>query len=150
RSVLLLSLGYLVGYGLMGFTCVVALLGLGFFRVRAAKVLAINACTVLVGGSSPDRTRGMNLLHSCYACRALPCTLPFAATGRAGQKAPLFLLALVGAALWLAFAVTPMERGDKKAGGKIDWSFLRSARFWMLVGLIFCQNAAETSVTGWM
>ena len=30
RSVLLLSLGYLVGYGLMGFTGVVALLGLGF------------------------------------------------------------------------------------------------------------------------
>ena len=47
RSVLLLSLGYLVGYGLMGFTGVVALLGLGFF---------------LVGDSSPDRTRGMNLI----------------------------------------------------------------------------------------
>ena len=150
RSVLLLSLGYLVGYGLMGFTGVVALLGLGFFLVGAAKGQVINTCTVLVGDSSPDRTRGMNLMHSCYACGALLCPFAIAAAGRAGQKAPLFLLALVGAALWLAFAVTPMGQGGKKAGGKIDWSFLRSARFWLLVGLIFCQNAAETSVTGWM
>ena len=150
RSVLLLSLGYLVGYSLMGFTGVVALLGLGFFLVGAAKGQVINTCTVLVGDSSPDRTRGMNLMHSCYACGALLCPFAIAAAGRAGQKAPLFLLALVGAALWLAFAVTPMEQGGKKAGGKIDWSFLRKARFWLLVGLIFCQNAAETSVTGWM
>ena len=102
RSVLLLSLGYLVGYGLMGFTGVVALLGLGFFLVGAAKGQVINTCTVLVGDSSPDRTRGMNLMHSCYACGALLCPFAIAAAGRAGQKAPLFLLALVGAALWLA------------------------------------------------
>ena len=37
-----------------------------------------------------------------------------------------------------------------KAKEKIDWSFLRSARFWLLTGLLFCQNAAEQSVTGWM
>ena len=37
RSVLLLSLGYLAGYGLMGFTGAVALLGLGFFLVGAAR-----------------------------------------------------------------------------------------------------------------
>ena len=40
----------------------------------------------------------------------------------------------------------------KNAKGKqaIDWSFLRSARFWMLTGLLFFQNAAEQSVNGWM
>ena len=150
RSVLLLSLGYLAGYGLMGFTGAVALLGLGFFLVGAAKGQVINTCTVLVGDSSPDRTRGMNIMHSCYACGALLCPFVIAAAGRAGEKAPLFLLALLGAALWLAFAVTPMGSGGKKAGGRIDWSFLRSVRFWLLMGLIFCQNAAETSVTGWM
>ena len=36
RSVLLLSLGYLAGYGLMGFSGAGALLGLGFFPVGAA------------------------------------------------------------------------------------------------------------------
>ena len=73
RSVLLLSLGYLVGYGLMGFTGVVALLGLGFFLVGAAKGQVINTCTVLVGDSSPDRTRGMNLMHSCIAVPLCHC-----------------------------------------------------------------------------
>ena len=127
-----------------------ALLGLGFFLVGAAKGQVINPCTVLVGDSSPDRTRGMNIMHSCYACGALLCPFVIAAAGRAGAKAPLVLLALLGAALWLAFALTPMEQGGRKAGGRIDWSFLRSVRFWLLMGLIFCQNAAETSVTGWM
>ena len=150
RSVLLLSLGYLAGYGLMGFTGAAALLGLGFFLVGAAKGQVINTCTILVGDSSPDRTRGMNLMHSCYACGALLCPFLIAAAGRAGAKAPLFLLAVLGFALWLAFAVTPMGPAGKKAGGKIDWSFLRSRRFWLLTGLIFCQNATETSVTGWM
>ena len=84
RSVLLLSLGYLAGYGLMGFTGAVALLGLGFFLVGAAKGQVINTCTVLVGDSSPDRTRGMNIMHSCYACGALLC--PFViAGGRPGR-----------------------------------------------------------------
>lgn len=33
---------------------------------------------------------------------------------------------------------------------KIDWGFLKSRRFWLLTGLIFCQNAAEISVNGWL
>ena len=150
-SVLLLSLGYLVGYGLMGFTGAVPLLAVGFFLAGCAKGQVINTCTVLVGNSSSDRTRGMNIMHSCYACGALLCPFLIAAAARAGDKAPLLLLALLGGLLWAVFALTPMEEaGGKKGGGRIDWSFLRSARFWLLVGLIFCQNAAETSVTGWM
>ena len=82
---------------------------------------------------------------------ALLCPFLIAAAARAGDKAPLLLLAILGGLLWAVFALTPMEEaGGKKGGGRIDWSFLRSARFWLLVGLIFCQNAAETSVTGWM
>ncbi len=150
-SVLLLSLGYLVGYGLMGFTGAVPLLAVGFFLAGCAKGQVINTCTVLVGNSSSDRTRGMNIMHSCYACGALLCPFLIAAAARAGDKAPLLLLAILGGLLWAVFALTPMEEaGGKKGGGRIDWSFLRSARFWLLVGLIFCQNAAETSVTGWM
>ena len=88
RSVLLLSLGYLAGYGLMGFTGAVALLGLGFFLVGAAKGQVINTCTVLVGDSSPDRTRGMNIMHSCYACGALLCPFVIAAAGRRRPAGP--------------------------------------------------------------
>ena len=48
----------------------------------------------------------------------------------------------------------PQRGGGKAKNAKekqaIDWSFLRSARFWMLTGLLFFQNAAEQSVNGWM
>ena len=150
KSVALLTAGYMIGYGAMAVFSPVVLLMAAFFLVGIGKGSTINTCTILISDNSKDRTRGMNLMHSCYACGALLCPFVIAAAGRLGQKAPLFLLALLGAALWLAFALTPMGSGSKKAGGKIDWSFLRSARFWLLVGLIFCQNAAETSVTGWM
>ena len=120
-SVLLLSLGYLVGYGLMGFTGAVPLLAVGFFLAGCAKGQVINTCTVLVGNSSSDRTRGMNIMHSCYACGALLCPFLIAAAARAGDKAPLLLLAILGGLLWAVFALTPMEEaGGKKGGGRID------------------------------
>ena len=90
-SVLLLTIGYAVGYGIMGLTGAVAVLALAFFLVGIAK------------GS--------------------------------------------------VYGFTPLGGGKaKNAKGKqaIDWSFLRSARFWMLTGLLFFQNAAEQSVNGWM
>ena len=60
------------------------------------------------------------------------------------------VLAVLGLLLWLVYMGTPFA--GKGAGKKevTDWSFLRSTRFWLLTGLLFCQNAAEQSVTGWM
>ena len=63
------------------------------------------------------------------------------------------LLAALGLVLWLVYAFTPLGGGKAKNAKEkqaIDWSFLRSARFWMLTGLLFFQNAAEQSVNGWM
>ena len=59
-------------------------------------------------------------------------------------------VAVLGLLLWLVYMGTPFV--GKGAGKKevTDWSFLRSTRFWLLTGLLFCQNAAEQSVTGWM
>ena len=62
----------------------------------------------------------------------------------------LFLLAALGVVLWLVYWKTPMEGKVKDRKAAIDWSFLRSARFWLLTGLLFFQNAAEQSVNGWM
>ena len=61
----------------------------------------------------------------------------------------LFYL-LLGLLLWLVYMGTPFA--GRGAGKKevTDWSFLKSTRFWLLTGLLFCQNAAEQSVTGWM
>ncbi len=151
-SVLLLTIGYAVGYGMMGMTSMEILLAAAFFLVGIAKGSVINTCTILVSDHSADRTRGMNLMHSCYACGALLCPFLIAAAARVGTSLAVAVLAVLGGVLWLIYLSTPFggKTQNGKAKEKIDWSFLRSARFWLLTGLLFCQNAAEQSVTGWM
>ena len=154
RSVLLLTIGYAVGYAVMGLTGAVALLAVAFFVVGIAKGSVINTCTILVSDHSADRTRGMNLMHSCYACGALLCPFLIAAAGRVSTGLALLVLAALGVIVWLIYLTTPMDgQGSTKSKTgkeKIDWSFLHSLQFWLLTGLLFCQNAAEQSVTGWM
>ena len=153
RSVLLLTIGYAVGYAVMGLTGAVVLLAAAFFVVGIAKGSVINTCTILVSDHSADRTRGMNLMHSCYACGALLCPFLIAAAARVSTELAVFLLAAVGLVLWLVYVFTPLRGGKGKSNAEkeaIDWSFLRSARFWLLTGLLFFQNAAEQSVNGWM
>ena len=149
-SVLLLTIGYAVGYGLMGLTGLPILLALAFFIVGIAKGSVLNTCTILVSGNSADRTRGMNTMHACYACGALLC--PFLISAAAGVSTTLAVLALaaLGLVLWLVYLFTPMAGRAKAKEAVTDWSFLRSSRFWLLTGLLFCQNAAEQSVNGWM
>ena len=153
RSVLLLTIGYAVGYSLMGLTGAVAVLALAFFLVGIAKGSVMNTCTILVSDNSANRTRGMNLMHSCYACGALLCPFLIAAAARVSTALAVFLLAVLGLMLWLVYGFTPLGGGCQKTARTkevIDWSFLHAPRFWLLTGLLFCQNAAEQSVTGWM
>ena len=153
RSVLLLTIGYAVGYSLMGLTGAVAVLALAFFLVGIAKGSVMNTCTILVSDNSANRTRGMNLMHSCYACGALLCPFLIAAAARVSTALAVFLLAVLGLILWLVYGFTPLGGGSQKTARTkevIDWSFLHAPRFWLLTGLLFCQNAAEQSVTGWM
>ena len=153
RSVLLLTIGYAVGYSLMGLTGAVAVLALAFFLVGIAKGSVMNTCTILVSDNSASRTRGMNLMHSCYACGALLCPFLIAAAARVSTALAVFLLAVLGLMLWLVYGFTPLGGGSQKTARTkevIDWSFLHAPRFWLLTGLLLCQNAAEQSVTGWM
>ena len=91
-SVLLLTIGYAVGYGIMGLTGVEILLAVAFFVVGIAKGSVINTCTILVSDHSADRTRGMNLMHSCYACGALLCPFLIAAAAKVSTELAVFLL----------------------------------------------------------
>lgn len=151
-TTLILGTGYALGYALMGLSGQVWLLTAAFALVGLAKGGTINACTILVGDNVPDRTRGMNAMHSCYACGALLC--PFVAAGAAaalGADGPTIVLAVLGVGLWLAFAAAPASlTGRRQSAARPDWSFCRSPKFWLLTALIFCQNGAETSVTGWL
>ena len=73
KTVVLLTAGYGAGYLIMGFSGWMLVLMLGFFLVGVAKGSTINTCTILVADNSGDRTKGMNIMHSCYALGALLC-----------------------------------------------------------------------------
>ena len=152
-AILLLCAGYTLGYGGTALTGTAALLMAAFFLVGLAKGAALNRCTVMAGMHTRNRTRSMQILHSCYACGALLCPFLINALGAAGGKLPLAGLAAVGLAMWLLLAFSGMEgrrpAEDGPARGR-DLSFLRTRTFWLLTAMVFCQNAAETGVTGWL
>ncbi len=151
-TVMILCLGYVLGYGMMTLTGSIPLLMLAFLMVGIAKGCAINTCTVLVGNNSADRTRAMSIMHACYATGALLCPFIIAAMRGAGQTVPMLAVAVCGFAMWAVFmsAKLPGRAQEAAVKDRIDLSFMKSAKFWLLTGLVFCQNAAETSVTGWL
>lgn len=153
NTVLLLCSGYFIGYTLMAVTGILPVLIMAFALAGIAKGCALNNCTVLVGDNSVDRTQGMSLMHACYACGALLCPILIALFQRGGTDLPMIGIALIGVLLWLTFMLAGLPGKKKetlKEKEKTDLSFLKSRKFWMITALIFCQLAAETSVTGWM
>lgn len=152
NTVALLCSGYALGYALMTLTGLPALLMLAFALLGIAKGGAINNCTVLVSENSADRTRSMSLLHACYAFGALICPFIIAAMARRGEALPMVALSGLGLLVWLVFMLARLPGRTAGTGQKekLDTSFLKSAKFWLLTALVFCQNAAETSVTGWL
>ena len=149
KTVILLTFGYAAGYLMMGLSGWMALLMLAFL-VGIAKGCTLNICTILIKNNTSNPTKGMNTMHSCYALGALLCPFAIAAASAASPLFPMFVLAIAGLLLWIAFASVPMDQHGVQKGNATDWSFLKSDKFWILTGLLFCQNAAETSVTGWM
>lgn len=154
-AVLTLTLGYLLGYGTIAATQAVAVLMAAYFAIGLAKGTALNRCTVMAGMHARDRGKSLQILHSCYACGALLC--PFVVSGLSGvsSRAPMIGLAGCGLAMWLVFASARFPgkqpgTAEKNPKQPADRSFLRSGNFWLLTAMVFCQNAAETSVTGWM
>lgn len=150
KTVVLLTIGYGIGYWLMGISGWIGVLMLAFFLVGIAKGSTINTCTVLVGNNSKDRTKSMNFMHSCYAFGALLCPFFISIAQIGGGALPMFVLAICGSLLWIVFAITPIHTEEKQSKKTTDWSFLKSKKFWLITGLLFSQNAAETSVTGWL
>ena len=150
KTMAFLTGGYALGYLAMCISGKVAILILAFFIVGIAKGSTLNCCTILVGDNSKDRTKGMNIMHGCYATGALLCPFLIAAALQMTDWLPMAALAVSGLCLWIAFLSVPMEKKQKEKEGRTDWQFLKSTRFWLLTGLLFCQNAAETSVTGWL
>ncbi len=153
NTVALLCSGYFLGYLLMAFTGAAGLLMAAFLMVGLAKGCALNNCTVLVGNNSSDRTKGMNIMHACYASGALLCPFLAALLLKGTDSLPMVGVAVLGLLLWLIFFTAGLPgktTGDSKQKEKIPLDFLKDKKFWIITGLLFCQNAAETSVTGWL
>lgn len=151
-SVALLCSGYFLGYMLMAISGLPGLLMLAFCMAGIAKGCALNNCTVMVGNNAQDRTKSISLLHGCYALGALVCPFLVAGMAQKGDRLPMVTIAVLGLAMWMIFMASGLP--GKPAGTakkeKTDLSFLKSAHFWLLTALVFCQNAAETSVSGWL
>lgn len=159
KAVLLLTIGYFLGYLLCAFTGVFGLLAIAFLIIGLAKGSAITNCNVLVSTNAIERTRAMNVLHACYAAGALLCPFLIQAFLGIDAHAPMIGIALAGLLMWFLFFVTklPDERTSTStttsASANADdrtFAFLRDSTFWILTALVFCQNAAEQSVNGWL
>ncbi len=151
KTVLILAAGYAAGYALMNLSSIVLLTAAAFLMVGLAKGSVLNTCTVMVGTHSEDRSKGLQLMHACYACGALLCPFVISLCTRISSSFAVFSIAAAGLLLWLVFFFSPLD--DRKPGQKkksADRAFLKHADFWLLTALLFCQNAAETSVTGWL
>lgn len=152
RTVAILCSGFFIGYLMMAFFGSVAALTAAFLLAGFAKGCTITNATVLVGNNVPDRTKGLSMMHAGYAMAAMLC--PFLISGllHFHPVLPMIGIAALGGILWLTFltADLPNERTARDGGEKTDLSFLKSGFFWLVTGLIFCQNAAETAVTGWL
>lgn len=149
-TIILLSAGYGLGYLGLGICGWMSILLLSFLLIGIARGSVINMCTILVSNHSNDRTRGMNILHSCFALGALICPFVIVAASRLSPAVPMFILSFFGLIMWIIFHLTPLEEKTTSKKRKVDWGFLKSKRFWLLTCLIFCQNAAEISVNGWL
>ena len=149
-TIITLSAGYELGYLWLGISGWMSILVLSFLLIGFAKGSVINMCTILVSNHSKNRTKGMNIMHSCYALGALLCPFIIAGTGLIGPVIPMLSLSFLGLVMWIIFQLTPIEKKTAGKKEKTDWDFLKSKRFWLITGLIFCQNAAEISVNGWL
>lgn len=153
KTVAILCSGYFLGYLSMFLTNIAVLLIAAFFIVGISKGCAINNCTVLVGNHSNDRTKSMNIMHSCYAAGALLCPFLIAALSGLHPSLPMLGIAMIGLLMWLTFYMAKLPgKADPEDGqsGKLSLDFLKNRKFWLLTLLLFCQNAAEISVSGWL
>ena len=152
-TTLTLTAGAFLGYLLSAVTGSPVLLVLAFLMIGATKGGTANRCTVLVGKSTNDRPRAMSLMNSWFALGALLCPFLISFLQGIDPSLPMAGVAAVGLCLWLIFLFYGLP-GKKASGGektrREGYSFLKNRVFWLLALLLFCQNAAEYTVNGWV
>lgn len=174
KTALMFISGMTIGYVILMLTGQPAPLLLGFLCIGLAKGASMNNGTVIAGNIASDRTKSVNMINAIFALGSM--LAPFVFLAVSGDSfpwwMPLAVLALAGAILWVYFllikdyASKPLSleenkdldrnNGNSEASGKVnteerqDWAFLKEKRFWLFTALLFGQQCAEISVTGWL
>jgi fucose permease len=152
-TTLTLTAGYFLGYLICALTGNPIFLLLAFLLAGISKGGTASTCTVLVGSNTDDRPRALNLMNAWFALGALLCPFLISSLQGIGASLPMFCVSLAGLGLWLVFCFSPLPGRAAATGGasgKTDYSFLKNRAFWLLAMLMFCQNAAEYTVNGWV
>ncbi|MBQ9010144.1 MAG: MFS transporter [Clostridia bacterium] len=152
-TTLILTMGACLGYMITAMTGNPMFLAAAFLIIGLAKGCAANKCTVLVGNNTDDKPRALSLMNAWFALGALLCPFLIASLQGMGQSMPMFSVSFAGLCMWVVFLFSglpgkqPMVPGETR---KTDYTFLKSHVFWLLALLLFCENAAEYVVNGWV
>lgn len=152
-TTLTMTIGYFLGYLISALTGNPVFLLFGFLIAGIAKGCTASKCTILVGNNTDDCPKAMNLMNAWYALGALLCPFLIATLQGINASMPMYCIALTGLGLWLVFCFSGLPgRAVSPTGARrrTDYSFLRNGGFWLLAMLMFCENAAEYTVNGWL
>lgn len=151
QTVLLLSLGTMLGYILMVVSGCKLFLGLGFLLIGFGKGTSLNNATVAAGSKAADRTGVVNLLNALFAAGSLLAPFLYLVSRKISfWQLPLLLLAIGGGLTWLLFCAMHLESKPSIARRDSNTDFLKDRHFWYSAGFLFGQQCAEISVTGWL
>lgn len=150
RTVLILSLGSMLGYALMLLTGIPLFLLLGFLLIGFGKGTSLNNATVAAGDAADDRTGTVNLLNALFAAGSLAAPVVYLVSRSVSWRLPLFILAAGGGVVWLLFQAMHLDPAPSSAREKSDTAFLKDRHFWYSAAFLFGQQCAEISVTGWL
>ena len=152
-TTLILCSGYFLGYLFMALTGNPVILLLAFLLAGISKGTAANKCTILVGNNTDDRPKALSLMNAWFALGALMCPFLISVLQKRGDYLPAVGVSVIGLLMWLVFfnaGLPGRVTSSVRETGKTGFSFLKSGTFWLLAMLIFCQNAAEYTVNGWV
>ena len=151
-TTLILSSGAFFGYLLMAVTGSPVLLLAAFLLAGVSKGCTANKCTLLVSNNTDDKQKALSMLNAWFAFGALLCPFLVSFLQRKSNTLPMLGVSFAGLCLWLLFlwAGLPGKPSGPERKRAADYSFFRSPVFWILTMLLFCQNAAEYTVNGWV
>ena len=152
-TTLIMTSGACLGYLITALTGNPAFLLLAFLMMGISKGCTANKCTMLVGSNTDDRPKAMSLMNAWFALGALMCPFLITTLQRVSPSMPMLGVSFAGLCLWFVFFFSGLPGKDRSGAGsaqKTDYSFLKNPVFWILAMLLFCQNAAEYTVNGWV